>query len=146
MLIGVEQIHDMHGLGEMGLDDGAIVTRSIGERDDLLGLVQSPAQRLGVHAPAKESAGFDGSDISGRVWIALGVALLIQPYLRKDATQLGFARTGRTVGLLASPSNQFILTHRDTGTVKAHIEVGLRVQRRRADGTGLEKLFLLVRE
>jgi hypothetical protein len=31
MLIGVEQIHDMHGLEEMGLDNRVVITSPVGQ-------------------------------------------------------------------------------------------------------------------
>ena len=43
MLIGVEQVHDMDGLGKMSLGNGAVVTGAVGEHDDLLGLGQAPS-------------------------------------------------------------------------------------------------------
>src|SRR2546427_8644151 len=72
MLIGVEQIHDMHGIVEMGR---AIITSPVGQHDHRVGLLQTPAQSLGVQAPAKERAGFNGPDIGGGVGFALRIAL-----------------------------------------------------------------------
>jgi hypothetical protein len=40
-----------------------------------VGLLQTPAQSLGVQAPAKERAGFNSPDIGGGVGVALRIAL-----------------------------------------------------------------------
>ena len=32
-LIGVEQIHDMHSIAEMGLDNRVVITSPVGQRD-----------------------------------------------------------------------------------------------------------------
>jgi len=60
MRIGVEPVHDRHASGEMGLDKGVVITRSVGQHDHRLGLFQTPAQSLGVQAAAEEFAGFNG--------------------------------------------------------------------------------------
>ena len=94
VLIGVEQIDDMHGLGEMGLDNGVVITRPVGQHDHGLGLLQTPAQSLGIDAPAEESAGFNSPDIGGGMGIALRMALAVQADLGEHTTQLGFPGAG----------------------------------------------------
>jgi hypothetical protein len=85
MLIGVEQIHDMHSIGEMGLDNGVVITSPVGQHHHRGGLLQTPAQSLGAQAPAKERAGFNGPDIGGGVGFALRIALFVQANLGEHA-------------------------------------------------------------
>jgi hypothetical protein len=48
MLIGVKQIHDVHGTGEMGLANRVVVTSPVGQHHHGLGLFQTPTQSLGL--------------------------------------------------------------------------------------------------
>ena len=60
MLLGVEQIHDVHGLGKMGLANRVVIARPVGQHHHRLGLLPTPPESLRVEAPAEERAGFKG--------------------------------------------------------------------------------------
>jgi len=146
MLIGVEQIHDVHGPGEMGLDNRMVVTSPVGQHDHRLGVLQTPAQGLGIQTPAEERAGFNGPNLGGRVGVALRVALLVQADLGEHAAQLGLTGAGRAISLFATPSHPLAFAHWDPGAVKADVERGLGGSGGHRCADRLQDLFLLRRE
>jgi hypothetical protein len=53
---GVVEVDDVDGAGEMGGGDGFVVTGTVGEDDDLLGVVTAAAKGFLVDAQAEERA------------------------------------------------------------------------------------------
>ncbi len=69
---------DVDGTGKMGRGDGFIVADPVGEDDDLLGALATPANGFLIYAHAEERARFDGTDIGGGVGIAHRAALPLE--------------------------------------------------------------------
>jgi len=51
MLIGVEQIHDVYGLGKMGLDNRVVRAGPVRQHHHRLGPLETPPESLRVEAP-----------------------------------------------------------------------------------------------
>lgn len=126
MFTGVVEVDDVGRLGEVGLNDGLIVSRAVGEDDHRARLIQAAVYRLLIDAFTKEGAGFETRHKGCRVIVADGKALVGGVGLGEHTADLDFSPLGRAVRLPAFSSRHFlsstplkwkVITPWDTGRV-----------------------------
>ena len=75
MLAGVEQVHDLGGLGELGGGDAPDPGGAVAEDGELADVVRAAADPLGLHQVRERGGGLEGGDDAGGCPVADRVAV-----------------------------------------------------------------------
>jgi len=118
----VEKIHNLHGKVETGSGDFPNPRGPISQHYNDRGQSHPPPQGFGPDQRAELFGGEETGNVSGGVGVPERVSLLLGALLGKDAAQLGFARSGGAILLLAGAILQFLRDHRHTRAIDAGVE------------------------
>ena len=135
MLAGVEQVHDLGGLRELGGGDAPDPGGAVADDGELADVVGAAADPLRFHQVPERGGGLEGGDDAGGVPVADRVAVLVQPVLGEEDGELDLAGAGAAVLALPLPARSLPGGHGHPGAVDDRIQ--LVRQRRRGQGDQL---------
>ena len=133
MALGVEDVDDLDGIGEVLVGEVPDPRRAVAQHDPALGVVEAAAFGLADDAPGEGRGlgvgiaggdGFDGGVVGGRAGVAHGAPVLVCGLRRPHDRELGLAGLGAAVGLLALAALDLGLACRHAGAVEAEVQGG----------------------
>jgi hypothetical protein len=132
VLAGVEQIHDLGGLGELRGGDIPGPGGAVAEDGELADVARAAADALGSYQVPERACGLEGRHVAFRAAVADRVSLLVQRGLGEEDRELDLAGAGAAVLALALPAGGLLRRNGDAGAVDGGAElVRQRVRRQR---------------
>src|SRR5271166_823393 len=120
----MKDVDDLNSAGEVIVGDVPDPFGAISDHDLLLRALPAAIPGFQIESRAELTRRFDGGDVSRRVRIADGVALLVPRGLGKNAADLGLASVRRLSLHFAGAPFGFGFSDRNAGTIHLHIEDG----------------------
>jgi hypothetical protein len=108
VLAGVEQVHDLRRLGELGGGDVPDPGGAVAEDGELSDVIGAAADALGLYEAGERVRGLEGSDVAGGVPVPDRVSLVVHLVLGEEDGELDLAGAGAAVLALALPAGCFL--------------------------------------
>ena len=133
MALGVEDVDDLDGVGEVLVGEVPDPWRAVAEHDLARRVVEAAALGLAQDAPCEGRGlgigvaggdGLDGGVVGGRAGVAHGAVVFVSGLRRPHDGELGLAGLGGAVGLFALAAFDFALARRHAGAVEAEVDGG----------------------
>ena len=133
MALGVEDVDDLGGVGEVLVGKVPDPRRTVAEDDPARRLVEAAPLGLAQDAPCEGRRlgvgiaggdGFDGGIVGGGAGVTHGAGVFVEGLRRPYDRELGLAGLGAAVGLLALAALDLGLARWHAGAVEAEIDGG----------------------
>src|SRR5207302_9800909 len=101
VVAGVEQVHDLRGLGELGGGYAPDPGCAVAEDGELADVIGAAADAFCLYQVTEHGGGLEGGDVAGRVLVPHRVAVVIDVVLGEEDGKLNLAGPGPPVLALA---------------------------------------------